>query len=775
MKVSLPRVLTLCLCAAISGLPAVSISAQQVSGLSPEQAQREKVREIRLQQGAQAMVNMPSVAPLFIEDARFSSTLYIVNEGNPPAIGRLLLLTQDGHIIADKTVTIPGHDKTELAIKPLLEAANSSATRGSIELFDDNVEGSALAGELVITYQGESASVNLDEELLMPTMSQSPELRGLAIGAVANPVVSVSSTSDQPVQVKVSCTGERSKPTRVSFQVPSHQIVTIRPCSNSGGPMDALNAFNYLATEFGPPEARGIQILSSDPKAEIQAFGFSPIMTEGKLSFVPISFHDPADSISNQAVYPGVPVGYSGELWGTYQPRLAAQNYSATTRTISVYNARTVFGSSPSYGIVGKVQVQPLSVVTMDIDPGGNAINAMNTYVVEYDGLPGDLQTQLWSEDVQRTSPILFAGKDAKDDRNAGMHPWTTANGSQDDLILYDETETDQLVHLKVSNRQMIWAKTLTLSAHETRRISPRQLADTQATDDGKNAFTLGAGEGEISWYTDESGNVTGRLQHVDTQSHNVTSFQCAGYVVFCGIAPISGPSSVAVNQSATFSSGNPQSCVNNQAPQLCYGVYNGGYSVSEWQWSNYSPPLSLQSTNWASATFTGASTGSTYLIVTAIGSGSGCSFSQSQQVQVTPPQCFAQLKYRPVVVGQNHAFWWVQASNGLHYILDGGPTQNGFGCAIGACGNLDAWVSQGDAGIPPAYPEDNSGDNLAWQTGQSASFCSGVASMLDYTASWNNTQVTYYPLGPNSNTFAHLCGTAGGFSPTQPPNTPGW
>ena len=353
--------------------------AQRVSGLSAEQAHREKLREVRLQGGAQTMVNLPSVAPLFIEDARFSSTLYIVNEGNPPAVGRLLLLTQDGRIVADKTVTVSGHDKAELAIKPLLEAAKSSATRGSIELFDDNVEGSSLAGELVIAYQGASASANLDEELLMPTMSQSHELRGLAIRAVANPVVSVSSASDQPVQVKVSCTGEWSKPTQVSFQILSHQIVTIRPCSNSSGPVDALNAFNYSATEFGPPEAKGIQISSPDPKAEIQAFGFSPIMTEGELSFVPISFQSPDDSISNQAVYPGVPVGYSGELWGTYRPRLVVQNYSATARTISVYNARTASGSRSSYGIEGKLLLQPHSVATMDIEPGGNAGDAMNT------------------------------------------------------------------------------------------------------------------------------------------------------------------------------------------------------------------------------------------------------------------------------------------------------------------------------------------------------------------------------------------------------------
>ncbi len=137
--------------------------------------------------------------------------------------------------------------------------------------------------------------------------------------------------------------------------------------------------------------------------------------------------------------------------------------------------------------------------------------------------------------------------------------------------------------------------------------------------------------------------------------------------------------------------------------------------------------------------------------------------------------QCFAQLKYRYAAVGQNHAFWWVQDSYGIRYILDGGPTTNGLSCAAGACGDLEGWISNGDYGIPPAYPADNLNDALAWETGLSSNFCTGVANMLNYVATWNDTQITYYLLGPNSNTFAHLTGTAGGFSPTQPPKTPGW
>jgi hypothetical protein len=95
-------------------------------------SQRELVRQIRRLGAAQEMVNMPSVAPLFIEDAQFSSTLYVVNEGNAPVKGRLLLLGNDGRLILDKTVSVSGHDQAALSIQALLAEAGSTVTRAAL-------------------------------------------------------------------------------------------------------------------------------------------------------------------------------------------------------------------------------------------------------------------------------------------------------------------------------------------------------------------------------------------------------------------------------------------------------------------------------------------------------------------------------------------------------------------------------------------------------------------------------------------------------------------
>lgn len=594
---------------------------------------RELVRQIRKLAAAQEMVNMPSVAPVFMEDAQFSSTLYVVNEGNSPARGKLLLLSTDGRPILDKTVTLLGHDQAALSIQSLLAEAGSSATRGSIELFDDNVWGSALAGEVVLTFHG-ATDVNIDEELLMPTMSQSHELRGLAIEAAASPVISVGSTTDQPVQVTVTCTGERSKPVRSSFQIASHQTVTLRPCSSAPGPMDASGAFRFASADLGPAEARGIQILSWDPKAEIQAFGFSPVFTNGSLSFAAVPFQDPVEILSPQTIYPGVPVGNVSQLWGTYLPHVVVQNYSAQPRNITVYNARTRFGSS-TYEKAASFTVGPSSVKSIPVEGQTSMSGDWNTYVVQSDGLPGDIQTQLWSEDAASQSRVLFAGKDGKDDRNTGLHPWTLQDGADDDLYLYNETQSDQSVQLKINNRFKLWEKTLLLHPNETRKISLRDLADQALADDHQTPFAIGAGEGEISWYNTTS-SVRGRLEHKDERRHLVTSFQCAAYTVFCGIGPMSGPSTLALGASAQYSAYDAIACVNNEAPQLCYGVESGSFANASFYWSQTGTALSLQGSLYnAYVTAKGTSAGSTTLMLQA--NYDSCVFYDSQAVTVTP------------------------------------------------------------------------------------------------------------------------------------------
>jgi hypothetical protein len=136
-------------------------------------------------------------------------------------------------------------------------------------------------------------------------------------------------------------------------------------------------------------------------------------------------------------------------------------------------------------------------------------------------------------------------------------------------------------------------------------------------------------------------------------------------------------------------------------------------------------------------------------------------------------PQCFAQLKYRPVdfvgVTVGNHSFWWIQDSGSRQWVTDAGPS----GTCPFSCGYLIDWVVQGSIGH---YPEDNSGASLQWTSGLSPSVCTPVTSLYNFATGWPQTTYSYaVGASPNSNSFAHWAGNAAPFAASQPPNTPGW
>jgi uncharacterized protein RhaS with RHS repeats len=136
---------------------------------------------------------------------------------------------------------------------------------------------------------------------------------------------------------------------------------------------------------------------------------------------------------------------------------------------------------------------------------------------------------------------------------------------------------------------------------------------------------------------------------------------------------------------------------------------------------------------------------------------------------------CFAQLKYRNVIAGRNHSFWYVGDASGNIYIIDAGPADPD--CSpIHACGLLIDWPPFGPRGH---YDEDNGGDAVAWTAPQSNNLCNQVSGLITSATNWNPQHTnTWYVINgsPNSNTFAHELATDVGFTNvTAPPNAPGW
>jgi RHS repeat-associated protein len=144
-------------------------------------------------------------------------------------------------------------------------------------------------------------------------------------------------------------------------------------------------------------------------------------------------------------------------------------------------------------------------------------------------------------------------------------------------------------------------------------------------------------------------------------------------------------------------------------------------------------------------------------------------------------PECFAQLKERPVndpgaaAVNAVHTFWWVQGDiNGqaVQYILSAGPATGPRGIQY-----LDVWATQGSNN----GSGDSSGSQTAWSSGLSSAICAQVDAMISAAKSFPNNTVQYHAVGflglggPNSNSAAHLLGTLGGFNVPGPTFAYGW
>jgi len=134
-------------------------------------------------------------------------------------------------------------------------------------------------------------------------------------------------------------------------------------------------------------------------------------------------------------------------------------------------------------------------------------------------------------------------------------------------------------------------------------------------------------------------------------------------------------------------------------------------------------------------------------------------------------PQCFAQLKYRPVDdwrvhwTGATHSFWYVQGSSGVQYIVSAGPSNTP--------GNyLNIW--------PPSTDLHSGVDNVSaatdFDSGLSADNCAGVDKLLTAARGFGQYDNYYSAFwGPNSNSAANYLGSAGGFSPPAPLGGVGW
>lgn len=66
---------------------------------------------------------MPMIAPLLLEDHRFSSLLTVVNMASVAESAEVVLLDTDGIRVAKRTIFLTPHSQTAVSIREMLDAA----------------------------------------------------------------------------------------------------------------------------------------------------------------------------------------------------------------------------------------------------------------------------------------------------------------------------------------------------------------------------------------------------------------------------------------------------------------------------------------------------------------------------------------------------------------------------------------------------------------------------------------------------------------------------
>jgi hypothetical protein len=579
------------------------------------------------------MINMPSVGPLFLETQTFSTTVSVVNAGTSPVTGMLVLRALDGTTIIRKPVTVGGHSSVSLKVSDVLTSVGSQVQQGRVELYDDSVAGSALVGQLTLSYADRARVHILDEELTMPSMTTSQVLRGVAVDSTSAPFVAVTNPGMQPEDVSANCYPENAGSEELHFTIQPEGTALLHGCRLLKGELDA----DWLSKSPASPikgTTYAMELAAVTPNREIEAFGLAPNTVNGRSEWTSVYFFDPAKLTSPTTIFAGIPVGNTPLLWGTYTPRLAIHNFGLQSQDVDVRLATTRSGFARTETLK-TLTLQPNESRSLDVAETAVSNELLNTLTVEGSDPGGNIVAQLLLEDGSQDLRTQLIGKSGADDTNIGMHPWNLSSGEDDELLLYNQTDSAQHAYLRIGNGQSVWEKTVTLGSWATQRIKLNGLIATHAKDDHGKELVLGDGYGEVSWSADAPRLLKGRLLRLNNTTHTTTSFQCSAYQVICN-GWIIGPTSMVVGQQGSWGA-YASACINGVASNYCSGAPSGSISPSGYQWtvSGIQTSGALSSSS-VSGTATGTTGGTAALNVNMTDYFSGCVVPASSSVAIT-------------------------------------------------------------------------------------------------------------------------------------------
>jgi hypothetical protein len=485
------------------------------------------------------MMPMPLVAPLFIANEEFTSTLVLVNSSGLSTYADVTLRDRNGTNLAQQHVTFAPYSQQQVDLGALLMSKGVGRAMGSVVVMPSaDLKGPAILGALSITYLKSPEGDFIDQELAMPRTDDSQVLRGVADAGEGSPLVAVTSLADTQQHVTVQCLNSNGFALPKNITVPAGATVLIDACTgrtlegeNSGEVDSFWKEDNDLSRN-----AMGIALTSDGMPGSFAAFGLSSHRSKRGRYFSSVTFSDPMMTSSPNTIFTGVPVGQVSLLQSrSYTPEISVANFSAKRAHVTVQYALTSDGSATPRNVwTGNVPGQQTTKVTLDNlqgDPG-----LQDSFIVSSDASPGDVVAKLTAQTDAGMQEVEVLAKDEMVFENGGGHPWSLQDGTDSTILLFNHSNNALSIHVLLSTGgSILWNKTYALQSMETRQISIRDLIQNNVPDDSERTIPAGSASGIVDWFSFQRGVTKGRILQSDATTGMARNFSCGEYADVAG------------------------------------------------------------------------------------------------------------------------------------------------------------------------------------------------------------------------------------------------
>jgi hypothetical protein len=535
---------------------------------------------------SQMMTQMPLVLPLFIQDRQFTSTLVMVNGSNEVTAADVTLTALNGREIKTERVDFAPHSQRRIEIYSLLQAAVSPDTSGRITIMPSSgVKNMAVLAQLSLTYLGSREPTYLDEEIAMPSPEGSQTLRAVADPGQGSPVVAITSLSASPQNITVQCLRPRGAPFSKSVELGTAETVVMQACADGTLHDVAFQEVSGTTSE----EARGaigIALRSDAMPGSFAAFGLAAHKAEGNRFFSAVSFTDPKLLRSPNTVFTGVPIG-SAFLFpdANFEPEVALANFSAKDLNVTVKYSRTS-GGEPLLQDVTKLVIpagatQHISLSGLQADP-----DLKNSFLITSNGAPGDLIAKLFATSESGLHEVELLGKDQEDYLDGGDHPWSTEQGTESTLLLFNDSAKPQKLDVQIGAGNALWQKNYVLKPMETMSLAVGDIIEKQIIDDKGKKLPKDIQNGHIQWFNLNSGGSHGRLLQSNRATDMARSFSCGQFYIICSSSFYIEVGNLLISATQEVASLTVTVCSNPYSP-TCYTGSPAYYDPGSPNWSS--------------------------------------------------------------------------------------------------------------------------------------------------------------------------------------------